>query len=326
MSAQSEGTANRLVELAVDQIKPNERNPRLVFPEEELDRLAQSIAQEGILVPVVVYEDGDSYTLVDGERRHKCAIRLGLETVPALITEPDSEFDNLVKMFNIHQMREQWRDIPTARALDDVAKGIIQDTGNEPTISVLAERTGLSTERVKRLRYVVQLPLDYQGYVSDGTIPLNWFWELHLNVIVPLAKGRKALFDEFGKDKIRSSFVEKRLAGVITDTVSLRKVRPIINFATRDAEESGNDVSILDDTLRKLITDEDLTIATAYEDTVQIMVETDKLQRSTINMIKGFERLFARTRSREEQAMVLGIAGELHSELERVIDENSPKL
>lgn len=325
MSAEPEigGGPTRLEQLQVSDVDPNPANPRLVFPEEELDRLAESIAQEGILVPIVVFEEkGGRYTLIDGERRFKCALRLGFDTVPALVRLPMDDVANLVSMFNIHQMREPWRDIPTARALAQLAAAIEVEIGEEPKDSLLAERTGLSTERVRRLRFAVRLPEDYQAYISDGTIPLNWFWELDRNVVQPLAKNRRALFDEFGHEGVLEAFVDKRLAGVITDTVSLRNVRPIINFAARDAEENETNESVLDETIRKLLTDQDLTIATAYEDTVQIMVEVGKLQRSTENMVKGFDRLLARTRNDGERAMVLDIAVALRTELDRLIEEN----
>lgn len=316
--------AAQVQDLPVTAVQANPRNPRLIFPEEELDRLAESIHQEGILVPIVVYPDDDGkYTLIDGERRFRCALRLGLESVPALITDRKGDVENLVSMFNIHQMREPWRDMPTAIALKELEDAMEADGGATPSDRALADRTGLSQERVKRLRYAVQLPDEYQGYIQEGTIPLNWFWELHRNVIQPLANKRPKLHEEFGEGAVRDAFVEKRLRGAITDTVSLRDVRPIINYAAKDAEASGSDDSVLDDTLRRLLQDPDLTIATAYEDTVQIMVEADKLDRATENMIKGFDRLFARATGDEERAMVMGIAERFAQQLERVIAENA---
>lgn len=326
MSADHEFASDfrRVEDLPIDRIRPNPNNPRLIFPEEELDRLAASIAQEGILVPVVVFEgDDNTYTLIDGERRYKCANRLGFESVPALIAEQKDETANLVSMFNIHYMREPWRDIPTANALNQLAAAISEEIGTDPTNAVLAERTGLSVERIKRLRFATRLPIEYQNYISESLIPLNWFWELDRNVIQPLANRRRTIFDEFGVEGILEAFVSKRLSGVITDTVSLRDVRPIINFADDDAREAEVSESILDETIRRLIVDPDLTIAAAYEDTVQIMVETDKLQRSTENMIKGFRRLLARTRSEPERERVLQIADNLRTELDQLIEESS---
>lgn len=114
--------------LSVNDVVPNERNPRLDFPKNELNQLAESIDKEGILVPIVVYPKDGRYILVDGERRFRCALELGLETVPALVTEEKSEHDTLLQMFNIHLIREPWRDIPTARALHRLSEIMKQRT------------------------------------------------------------------------------------------------------------------------------------------------------------------------------------------------------
>src|SRR6266487_2616549 len=76
MSASPDVTHPRLHELKdlpVDSIRKNQENPRIHFTEEEMQRLTESIAIEGILVPVVVYPEDDHYVLIDGERRWRCA-------------------------------------------------------------------------------------------------------------------------------------------------------------------------------------------------------------------------------------------------------------
>lgn len=295
-----------LLELPIDRIRPNEGNPRLVFPQDELDRLAESIDKEGILVPIVVYPKDDHFVLVDGERRFKVAQILGLDQVPAVITVERSEEETLVQMFNIHLIREPWRDMPTAKALERLIASL-EESGQDVSDKVLRDKTGLSIERVRQLRYVLELPKDWQGYISDGTIPLNWFWELKRNVIDFMAKQRPSLLAELGPDEVASAFVEKRLDGVITDTVGLRKVRPIIAFAAADAESSASGTSFLDQTIRDLVRNPELSIDEAYEDTVQIMVEADKLERRTRAMLASFERLLQRARSPEEKNHVRSI-------------------
>lgn len=319
-AARSDATATaRLKELSVDEIDPNKRNPRLVFPQAELDRLAESIDHEGILVPIVVFPKGDRYVLVDGERRFRCALILGLPTVPALITSERSEREVLVQMFNIHLVREAWRDIPTARAMQHLEQHLIADGQAPVTDQRLRDETGLSLERVRRLRYVLSLPLEWQDYISDGTIPLNFFWELKTNVVDALARYRPRLLDELGAQRILAAFVEKRLDGVITDTVGLRKVRPIIHYAAADAGESDNP-SVLDKTIRDLVEDPTLTVDEAYEDTVQIMVEADKLGRRTRSMVASFERLLGKARNGEERDIVQSIGEQLVNDLTAVLN------
>lgn len=291
-----------LENLEVSKIKPNEANPRLHFPEEELERLSQSIAKEGILVPVVVYPEDDFFRLIDGERRFRCALDLGLERVPAVITEAPDPRENLVRMFNIHMVREPWKDMPTAWALEK----LIEETGvtNDRELSDI---TGLSTEVIKRLRHALELPEEYQDYINKGTIPLNFFWELKRYVIDPLGKRRPVLAHEFGDREVLDAFVQKRLSGFITDVISLRDVAQIIRIAEREVDDP-TESSVLDDTLRRLVHDEEYTIADAYQDTVEVIVEADKLERRTDNMVKSFERLFARARTKEDKDYLGAVA------------------
>ena len=64
---------------------------------------------------------------------------------------------------------------------------------------------------------------------------------------------------------------------------------------------------MLDDKIRDLITDPNLTIQEAYEDTIQIMVEADKLEQRTNNMLASFQRLLGRTRTNDERTKVVDI-------------------
>jgi ParB family chromosome partitioning protein len=308
MSASPETQISRLQgleEIPVDKVRKNPANPRIWFPPEEMARLMESIDRKGILVPVVVYKHGQRYVLTDGERRWRCAKELGLETIPAVITvAPDAE-ENLIQMFNIHMVRESWKDMPTAKALGQVVadSGVIDN-------STLSDMTGLSVERIKRLRHALELPDEYQAHIDEGRIPLNFFWELKRSVIDPLAKRRPTLAAEFGENGVLDAFVEKRLSDVITDVVSLRMVTPIINYAARDVDDPA-DPSPLDDTLRALIEDSDTTIQDAFEDTVQVVFETEKLQRRADNVVKSFERLMAKARSGEELSFVRQVGKDL---------------
>ena len=63
-------------------LQRNPENPRLIFREDELAALQESIRNQGILVPLTVYADGRRLVLLDGERRWRCAVKLGLHRVP----------------------------------------------------------------------------------------------------------------------------------------------------------------------------------------------------------------------------------------------------
>lgn len=321
-SAATSNVTAELRELNIADVVPNDANPRLDFPQDELDRLAGSIDLEGVLVPIVVYPRDDKFVLVDGERRYRCARDLGHDKIPALITTERSEREVLQQMFNIHLIREPWRDIPTAKALQRLAKEIEETEGHEPNDAELRDLTGLSTERVRQLRYVVTLPEEWQDYIREETIPLNFFWELKKNVIDALQKNRPAILEEFGADQVSAAFVQKRLDQVITDTVSLRKVSPIIKFAAQDAVENGTGESTIDTSIRDLIERPDATIEDAYEDTVQMMVEVDKLGRRTSSMLAVFSRLLSQTAGTADHEEVKRLGRDLITHLGALLDSD----
>lgn len=303
-----------LREVPVAEVRKNDANPRIHFTPEEMERLMESIDRKGVLVPIVVYEEDGGYVLTDGERRWRCAKELGLETIPAVITDAPTPDENLVQMFNIHMVREAWKDMPTARALGRVMNELGLEDNKE-----LADVTGLSTERIKRLKHALTLPPEYQEYIDSQQIPLNFFWELKRNVIDPLAAKRPALASEFGDTEVLDAFVAKRLSGVITDVVSLRLVAPIINFAAREVDDP-TDTSPLDDTIISLVRQPEMGVNEAYEDTVQVVFETEKLERRADNVVKSFERLLRKARNEEESGFIKAIGRSLMERIGKLVD------
>jgi ParB family chromosome partitioning protein len=308
------GTEMKSLEyLDVEKIDRNPANPRLHFTEDELERLAESISKEGMLVPVVVYPEDDGYRLIDGERRWLVAQRLGIERIPAVLTDPPDKRENLIRMFNVHMVREAWQDMPTAWALEK----LIEETG-VTSDRELADMSGLSTEVIRRLRHALELPTEYQRYIDEGVIPLNFFWELKRNVIDPLARRRPSVWQEFKDNEVLDAFVNKRLGGAVSDVVSLRNVLQIIKYAEREVEDPA-DSSVLDDTIRELIRNPEATIDEAYQDTVEVIVEADKLERRTDNMVKSFERLMGKVRNKEEREHVQRVGRALVERIGKLI-------
>src|SRR5438105_3231311 len=98
----------KLRQIPVDLIDRNPDNPRIVFRSSDLDELQESIRTLGIQVPISVYREAGRYVLIDGERRWRCALKLNLEEIPALVQSKPAPLENLLLMFNIHALREQW--------------------------------------------------------------------------------------------------------------------------------------------------------------------------------------------------------------------------
>jgi ParB family chromosome partitioning protein len=81
-----------VLSLPIESIRPNPRQPRREFPAEEIDPLADSIREQGLLQPVLVRRaSGGAYELIAGERRWRAAARAGFEQIPAIVREASDE-------------------------------------------------------------------------------------------------------------------------------------------------------------------------------------------------------------------------------------------
>lgn len=77
--------------IEISRISPNPNQPRKVFSEESIIKLADSIRQYGVIQPLVVRKTGENYELVSGERRLRASKELGLDTVPCIITDVNEQ-------------------------------------------------------------------------------------------------------------------------------------------------------------------------------------------------------------------------------------------
>ncbi|MGN1108423.1 MAG: ParB/RepB/Spo0J family partition protein [Oscillospiraceae bacterium] len=96
----------KVVSIDVGLIIPNRSQPRVAFSEEELDSLAESIKENGILQPINVRRYGVNYEIVSGERRLRAAKKCGLSEVPCIIIEADDEKSAVLALIENIQRRD----------------------------------------------------------------------------------------------------------------------------------------------------------------------------------------------------------------------------
>ena len=166
--------------VATDSLKSNPHNPRLLFDREPLAVLMASIKKVGILVPLTVYraKDRQKYTILDGERRWRCAHELALPTVPINQIAQPTVVQNIVTMFQIHQLREDWELMPTALKLE-----VLMEKLQERSDGKLAELTGLDRAVVARCKKLLSYPSKYQEMMLDPDpskrVKADFFIELY---------------------------------------------------------------------------------------------------------------------------------------------------
>jgi ParB family transcriptional regulator, chromosome partitioning protein len=156
-------TTAGLLEVPVNGIKPNPKQPRTHWDAEEIDALAASIREVGILQPIVVRRADSGYELVAGERRLRAAKVAGLATVPVVLRETeDADLLREALIENIH--RQDLGPIELAEAF----RQLLEDLGLKQ--EELAERVGVSRSHIANTIRLLQLPMDAQQLLSDGKI------------------------------------------------------------------------------------------------------------------------------------------------------------
>ncbi|WP_433369923.1 ParB/RepB/Spo0J family partition protein [Streptosporangium sp. CA-115845] len=152
------------LEIPVDDIAPNPRQPRDVFDEEALKELAASIGEVGLLQPVVVRATGEGrYELVMGERRWRASRLAGLSEIPAIVRSTQEDkllLDALIE----NLQREQLNALEEAAAY----RQLLDDFG--ATHEQLATRVGRSRSHVTNTLRLLNLPAGVQLKVAAGTI------------------------------------------------------------------------------------------------------------------------------------------------------------
>ena len=166
--------------LPTKQLHANPHNPRMLFDKLPLDVLRESISRVGVLVPLTVYLESarGRYVILDGQRRWICAQDIGLEKVPVNQVAEPSLVQNIVTMFQIHKLREDWELMPTALKVELLMKQI-GDRNN----ARLAELTGLDEAVVVRCKKLVSFDKRFQDMMLDPDpekrIKADFFIELY---------------------------------------------------------------------------------------------------------------------------------------------------
>ncbi|HEV8402865.1 MAG TPA: ParB/RepB/Spo0J family partition protein [Candidatus Limnocylindrales bacterium] len=151
------------VEIAVSRVRPNPHQPRKRFEEESLASLTQSIAEHGVLQPILVTETVDGYQLVAGERRLRAAQAAGLERIPAVVRQL-ADRDQLELALVENLQREDLDPLETAEAY----RQLIDDFGFSQ--DEVAGRVGRARSTVANTLRLLDLAPGVQAAVAEGRL------------------------------------------------------------------------------------------------------------------------------------------------------------
>lgn len=159
----AEGSPGAETRLPIERLRPNPAQPRRAFERSALESLAESIAQKGIIQPLIVRPAGDGWEIVAGERRWRAAQMARLHEVPAIVRDLDDvEVLEVAIIENIQ--REDLNAIEEAEGL----RQLIERFGH--TQERVAEALSRSRSHVANLLRLLTLPESVQAMVREGVL------------------------------------------------------------------------------------------------------------------------------------------------------------
>ena len=256
MSMENE-SKRQLREIAPSKVGRNPDNPRLFFRPEEMDTLIASIKRFGIQVPISVFEDDGRYILIDGERRWRAARKLNIQRIPAIVQPKPSPLGNLLLMFNIHALREQWDYLTIANKLPAVIELYRKENSSEPSEEELAAITGLTRGQIRRCKLLVDLPGKYKNMLQEELSLPKPLQKISEDLFIEMERALKTvkarLPTAIGRlDSARDALIKKFRNGTINNITDFRKLSKIAtsikNLGVKEAKARAAIAEILDPT------------------------------------------------------------------------------
>ena len=164
--ASAEEIATGLSELPIDKIQRGEYQPRKHFDEESLQELANSISAQGVVQPIVVRKEGNHYELIAGERRWRASQLAGLQSIPAVIKDIDTQSAAAIALIENIQ-REDLNPLEEASAL----QRLIDDF--KLTHMQVAEAVGRSRVAVSNLIRLLELVEPVKDMVNKSLLSMG---------------------------------------------------------------------------------------------------------------------------------------------------------
>lgn len=165
----------RIEKIAIEQLQPGQYQPRQQFEDGALQELADSIKVQGVVQPIIVRPIGtDKYEIIAGERRWRASKLAGLDKVPVVIRQADSQATLAMALIENIQ-REDLNPIETAIGLKRLLKEF------DLTQQAVADAVGRSRAAVSNLLRLLKLPKNIQDALHKGDLSMG-----HARAIISL--------------------------------------------------------------------------------------------------------------------------------------------
>ena len=158
-----EETKDSVVELKINDISPNEGQPRKDFAEDALQELADSIKENGVIQPIIVQKKGSGYRIVAGERRWRASRLAGLKVIPAIVRElTDQQTMEQALIENLQ--REDLNPLEEAYAMQNLLKT------HKLSQEQLAKRLGKPRATIANTVRLINIDESLQDFIRNGDL------------------------------------------------------------------------------------------------------------------------------------------------------------
>lgn len=230
---------NSLQEISLDAISPNPYQPRMVWDQQELADLAESIRANGVIQPIIVRPSGTGFELIAGERRLRAAQLASLTTIPALVrTATDEQLLELALVENIH--RTDLNPIERAKAYQNYLKTF------SLTQAEAAARLGEDRSVLANYLRLLDLPGEIRQMLIDGQLSMG-----HARAVLSLPSDelRRKLANRAMAGRLSVREVERLVRKYLTGTSQSRatvrsKPAHILDLESKLTSQLGTKVSI----------------------------------------------------------------------------------
>lgn len=208
--------------VSIKSVHPDENQPRKHFDVVHLANLQKSIKVHGIVNPITVEDHKDGYLIVDGERRYRCAVELGMKEVPVNILPARDAVTRLVEQFHIQEMHESWSPMEKAQVISDLC-----DSLQKPFREV-CEILGISSRTAGKYNALTKL-INRKEF-SEKNVSLDFAENIHtLNNWVRDFKLKEMdeSFTKVEQGKLEKKCIEGIKNGVLTNLHSFSKLKDI---------------------------------------------------------------------------------------------------
>jgi ParB family chromosome partitioning protein len=240
-TAKQDEQISQLRELPLSKVHANPDQPRRSFDKEALQELADSIKEHGVLQPIIVVPDGDTYRVVAGERRFRATAIAGLDKIPALVRTLAGQQELELSLIENLQRRDL-NAIETATAYLK-----LRDQFNL-TQEQVAKRVNKSPSAVTNTMRLLKLPKSAQLAIAEG--------KLTEGQVRPLAGQDEAFIEEILPRIIAEEWSSRKVEQYMVNVKNLRRGNTEETTQPAESQHESQIVSLRD----RLKTDVDIRV------------------------------------------------------------------